>query len=133
MGDFQTFAGQFGYNFFDRSRFVQLYQSATSATPVCPHWRFAQRKQFLARLGVEEIQVQILLMKSAHRVFVVKIVHGLFVSLAYFYQIRWKLARLRVSFSKISFEVAAMASHGLAYLRKFLERFENVLQLCGRD
>src|SRR5207237_4531148 len=114
MVDFQPFAGQFGYNFFDRSRFVQLYQSAASATPVCPHWRFAQRKQFLARLGVEEIQVQILLMKSAHRVFVVKIVHGLFVSLAYFYKIRWKLARLRVSFSMISFDLVVMEANGFS-------------------
>src|SRR6266540_5013301 len=114
MGDFQTFAGQFRYNFFDRSRFVQLYQSAASAISICPYWRFSQRKQFLAKLGVEQIQVAILLMKFADLFLVVKIMDGLFVSVAHLHQIRWKLARLRVSFGKVSFEITAMAAHCFA-------------------
>src|SRR5881398_3085329 len=129
MGEFQTFAGQFGYNFFDRSRFVQLYQSAASATPVRPHWRFAQRKQFLTKLGVEQIQVEILLMKFAHRFLVMKIVYGLLVSLAHFYQIRWKLGRLRVSFGKISFEIRILFSR--ASSSTYSSRFFRLIWYSG--
>src|SRR5262249_379212 len=114
MSDFQTLPRQFGYNFFDRSRLMQLYQSAASATPVCPGWRFAQWQQFLSKLGGEQIQVQILLMEFPDCFFVMKIMHGLFVTLAHLHQIRWKLARLRVSFGKICFEITAMAAHRFA-------------------
>ena len=68
----------------------------------------------VAKLSVEQIQVQILLVKFADCLFVMKIMHGLLISLAHFHQIRWKLARRRVSFSKIGFKITAMAAHCLA-------------------
>src|SRR5215813_848494 len=74
MSDFQTLPRQFGYNFFDCSRLMQLYQSAASAGPVYPGWRFAKWQQFLAKLGVEQIQVQVLLVKFEGCRFVGKII-----------------------------------------------------------
>ena len=114
VGDFQTLTSKFGNDFFDRSRFMQLDQSAASAAPICPGWRFAQWQQFLTKLSVEQIQIQILLVKFADCLFVVKIMDGLLVSLAHFHQIRWKLARRRVSLGEISFKITAMAAHCLA-------------------
>src|SRR4029079_19067520 len=114
VSDFQAFASKVGNDFFDCRRFMQLNQSASSTVPICPHWRFAERQQFLTKLSVEQIQVQIFLMKFADCFFVVKIMHGFLVSLAHLYQIRWKLSRLGVSLSKISFEITAMPAHRFA-------------------
>src|SRR6266480_5804228 len=112
--DFQTLPSQLGNDFFDRSRFMQLNQSAASAASICPRWRFAEGQQFLTKLSVEQIQIQIFLMKFADCFLVIKIMHGFLVSLAHLYQVRWKLARLGISLSKISFEIAAMPTYCFA-------------------
>src|SRR4030095_15681946 len=103
-----------GKYFCDRSRFMQLNQSAASAASICPRWRLAEGQQFLTKLSVEQIQVQIFLMKFADCFFVVKIMYRFLVSLAHLYQIRWKLAGLGVALSKINFEITAMPAHRFA-------------------
>ena len=66
-------------------------------------------------------------MKLAHLLLVVKIMHGLLVSVADFDEVSWKLARFGIPFREISFEIAAVATDCFAQLGQFLERFENVL------
>src|SRR5437762_3830339 len=67
MADFQTFAGQLSDDFLDCSRFVQFNELAAPAAAISARLRFAQRKQFLAKLGIEQIKIEIILVKLAYR------------------------------------------------------------------
>src|SRR6266699_1247885 len=127
MADFQTFARQFRNDFLDRGGFMQLGQFSPSAGAVRTSRRLPKGQQFLAKLGVEQIKVEVILMKLANLPFVVKIMHGLFISVANFDKIRWKLARFGIPFREISFEIAAVATDRLTQFCEFLEGFENVL------
>src|SRR5262249_41019899 len=114
MGDLQTFASQLGNDLFDRSRFVQLDQSATSPASISPRRRIAQWKQLLTNLGVEQIQIKVFLMKFADGFFIVKIMCGLVVALAHLYQIGRQLPRFWIPVGEISFKVATVSAHGFA-------------------
>src|SRR5712691_6618235 len=94
VADFQTFARQFRNDFLDRGGFMQLGQFSPSASAVCARRRLPKGQQFLAKLGVEQIKVDVILMKLANLLFVVKIMHGLFISVANFDKIGWELPRL---------------------------------------
>src|SRR5436189_3845719 len=120
MIDFQTFASQFGNDLFDRSGFVQLNQSATSSAAISSHRRI-QGKQFLTDLRIEQVQIEIFLMKFSDRFFVVKIMGGLLVSIAHLYQIVWELARFGIPVREISFKIATVTAHCFAKLGEFLE------------
>ena len=118
--DFQTLPSQFGDNLFDRSRFVQLNQSAAPPAAIRSH-RAVQWKQFLTNLRIEQIQIEVFLMKFAHCFFVVKIMRGLVVAVANFHQIGWKLPGLGIPIGQVRLKIAAVAADGFAQLRKPLE------------
>ena len=89
-----------------------------------------EREQFLAHLGVEQIQVEVFLVKVAHLVLVVEIVDGLLVALAHLHQVGRELAASsdRARRDKLSKSPPCRRTESLS-LASFLERFENVLQL----
>ena len=69
-------------------------------------------------------------MKFAHRFLIMKIMRALLVPVAHLHQISGELGGFRTSMSKIHLEIAAVATHRFAQFCEFLQRFENVLELC---
>src|SRR6266567_8898997 len=133
MANFQTFASQLGNDFLDRCGFMQLDKLTASPTAIASCWRFAQRKQFLTKLGVEQIQIAIILVKLADLSFIMKITHRFLISLPHLDQVGWKFAGLRIPLGEICLKIAAVAAYRFTQFREFLERFENILQLYRRD
>src|SRR2546429_552782 len=66
MADFQTFVRQFRNDFLDRGGFMQLGQFSPSASAVCARRCLPKGQQFLAKLGVEQIKVEVIVMKLAN-------------------------------------------------------------------
>src|SRR6266436_8745080 len=76
---FQTFARQLRNELLDRGGLVQLDELSASAAAVHASRRFPKRQQFLAKLRIEQIKIEIILMKLADLLLVVKIMYRLLV------------------------------------------------------
>ena len=128
VADLQTLAPQFRDDFLDRGGLMQLHQLAASAAAVGLGCRnVTQWQQLLPKFRIEQIEIEILMVKLPDRFFIRKIMNGLIIPFPHLDQIGRQLSRFGIAFCEISFEIAAMTPHRFAQLRQFLERFENVL------
>src|SRR5437764_14301864 len=81
MVNLQSFAGELGDDLLNGGGFVQLNKLASPpASPVRLRRRI-ERQKLLLRVGIEEIEVGVLLMKTPNGFLVVKIMVALIISL----------------------------------------------------
>src|SRR3977135_1559868 len=100
---------------------MQFDQSAAAPPgPVCLRRRI-ERQKLLLSVGIEKIEVGILLMKTPNRFLVGEIMDALIVPFANFDQVSGELAGFRFAFRQKTLEVAPMSANGLAQLRQLLE------------
>src|SRR5256886_7811345 len=113
----QPFAGEFGNDLLDGGGFVQLSELGPApAGPVCFHRRI-ERQKLLLGVGIEKIEVGVLLVKTPNRFLIVEIMNALIVSFANFDQVSGELARFRFAFRQKTLEVASMSSNRFTQLR----------------
>src|SRR4029453_1463848 len=108
MTNFKALTGELGNQFLHGRGLVPLNNFSASAAALSARRRFPERKQFLPKVGIEQIKIEVFMMKLANLLFIVKIMDGLLVSFSHLHQIRRELARLGIAFPKISFKIATV-------------------------
>ena len=90
---------------------MQFDQFAATAAAISFNRRTAQWQQFLLSVGIEEIQISVVLVKLTDRFLILEVVNAFFVTISHFDQVGRKFAGLGIAFGQISFEISAVPSH----------------------
>src|SRR5205823_5391561 len=107
-------ARELGDQFLNGCSLVQFHFGGAAAADPVRLCSALQRKQLLLDIGVEQIQIWVLLVKFAEGLFIREVMHHLFVSIADLHQIGREFTASDVALGQEALKLASMSSDRFA-------------------